>query len=72
MMESTFENLHAPKPWGLFEHYCDWNEKLISTWETYDDAWCAYQEQYTAEEREELGVEIARWDADTNTWTMDY
>lgn len=27
---------------------------------------------HTAEEREELGVEIALWDAEENPWTMGY
>ena len=62
----------SDRPWAVFQHYGCANEKMTSSWRSYDDAWCAYQESYTAEEREELGVEIARWDADAQTWTMDY
>jgi len=70
--EPDVENEQNPtgKLWGLFERYGYNSEKLVSTWDTYYDAWCAYGEQYTAHEAEELGVEIAKWTG--FSWTMDY
>lgn len=48
------------------------NERLVSTWPTYDDAWCAYQELYTTEEHNELNVDIMRWDDEQSDWTTEY
>jgi hypothetical protein len=56
--------------YGIFEHYGCSNEELITEWNNYDDAWCAMHEFYTDSEREELGVEIAKWDGEH--WTMEY
>jgi hypothetical protein len=56
--------------YAIFERYGYDNERLISEWGNYDDAWCAYCELYTESEAEELGVEIAKWDGEH--WTMEY
>ena len=58
--------------WAVIEQASCTDEKLISTWTTYDDAWCAYQELYTPEEREELHVDIMRWDDEQGAWTTEY
>ena len=58
--------------WAVFEQAGYNNERLISTWPTYDDAWCAMQELYTPEEREELHVDIMRWDEEQSAWTTEY
>lgn len=58
--------------WAVIEQAGYNNERVVSEWSTYDDAWYAYQELYTAEEREELHVEIMRWDTEENCWTTEY
>ena len=60
------------KPWAVFERAGYNNEHLVSEWLTYDDAWCAYQELYTPEERDELHVDIMRWDDEQGDWTTEY
>ena len=59
-------------PWPVIERAGYNNERLVSTWPTYDDAWCAYQELYTTEERNELNVDIMRWDDEQSDWTTEY
>ena len=58
--------------WAVVEQAGFVNERVTSTWSTYDDAWCAYQEQYTASERDELYVDIMKWDDEAQDWTTEY
>lgn len=60
------------KEWAVVEHAGFTNERVVSTWSTYDDAWCAYQEQYTDSERDELFVDIMKWDDEAQDWTWEY
>lgn len=46
--------------WQVVTHAGFTNEEVVSTWKTYDDAWCAMCESYSAFEREELNVDILR------------
>ena len=56
--------------WALVKHAGYSDEHVISVWSTYDDAWCAYQEQYTYDE--ELHVDIMKWDEEQSDWTTEY
>ncbi|MGB4467547.1 MAG: hypothetical protein WBI41_05790 [Azovibrio sp.] len=58
--------------WAVFEQYGYRNERFVSSWVTFDDAYCAIKENYTPEEEEELRVSIVRWDEDTQDWTTEY
>jgi len=50
--------------YAVFENYGCNNERLISEWDSYDNAYCAYKELYTDSEADELGVEIVKWDGE--------
>ena len=58
--------------WAVVEQAGFTNERVVSTWSTYDDAQCAMQEQYTDSEREELDVDIMKWDDEAQDWTTEY
>lgn len=58
--------------WAVVEQAGYANERVIAEWDNYDDAWCAMQELYTPEEREELHVDIMRWDEEQSAWTTEY
>ena len=58
--------------WGVFENCGCTNEKLISTWDNYDDADTAMLELYTFEERGELEVNIMVDRGDGNGYTCEY
>ena len=58
--------------WAVVEQAGFVNERIVSTWSTYDDAWCAYQEQYSESERAELRVDVMKWDDETQGWTWEY
>ena len=58
--------------WAVVEHAGFTDERVVSTWSTYDDAWCAYQEQYTAWESVELHVDFMKWDEKESDWTTEY
>lgn len=46
--------------WSVVEQCGYTGEREVSTWDTYDDAYCAVKEQYTPEEEDELHVSILR------------
>jgi hypothetical protein len=46
--------------WSVVEQCGYAGERKVSTWDTYDDAYCAVKEQYTPEEEDELHVSILR------------
>lgn len=48
------------KPWLVVQNAGYTNEKIVHEAATYDDAWCAYQELYSWQEREELHVDIMK------------
>lgn len=52
--------------WQVVENVGCTNEKLISEWDTFDDAYCAVKELYTVQEEEELEVAILQ------DWSSDY
>lgn len=58
--------------WAVIQHAGYKNEKLVSTWDSFDDAWCAYQELYTPEEWEELHCDIMKWDEEQGCWSTEY
>ena len=58
--------------WAVVEHAGFTNERVTSESSTYDDAWCAYQERYSESEREELNVDIMKWDDEEQDWTTEY
>ena len=58
--------------WAVVEQAGFTNERVVSTWSTYDDAYCSFIEQYTAWERGELHVDIMKWDEKENDWTTEY
>ena len=58
--------------WGVFENCGYTHEKLISTWDNYDDADTAMHELYTFEERSELEVNIMVDRGDGNGYTCEY
>ena len=60
------------KPSAVVQNAGYTNERVISTWDNYDDAECALGELYTFEEREELHVDIMKWDAEQGDWTTEY
>ena len=57
--------------WGLFQHAGCANEKLVSTWKSYEDARCAMWESYTESEQEELGVDVMVKRGD-EAWSTEY
>ena len=56
--------------WALVKHAGYSDEQVISVWSTYDDAWCAYQEQY--DPYQELHFDIMKWDEEQSDWTTEY
>lgn len=60
------------KKWAVVENAGFTDERVASTWSTYDDAYCACIEQYTACERVELRVDIMKWDDEEQDWTTEY
>ena len=58
--------------WAVVEQAGFTDERVASTWSTYDDACCALHEQYMPSEIEELPVYIMKWDAEQSYWTMEY
>ena len=58
--------------WAVVEQAGFTNEHVTSEWSTYDDAWCAYQEQYSESERAELHVDVMKWDDEAQDWTTEY
>lgn len=58
--------------WAVVERAGYTDEHVVSVWSTYDDAWCAYQEQYSPGERDELHVDIMKWDEEQSDWTTEY
>ena len=58
--------------WAVVEQASFTNERVVSTWSTYDDAYCSCIEQYTAWERDELNVDIMKWDDKEQDWTTEY
>lgn len=65
-------DLTTKPKWGVFENCGCANEKLISTWDSYDDADTAMLELYTFEERGELEVNIMVDRGDGNGYTCEY
>jgi hypothetical protein len=46
--------------WQVVEQCGFVNERIVSEWGTFDDAYCAVKEQYTSSEEDELHVSILR------------
>lgn len=47
-------------PWQLVQRAGWLNERVVGTYATYDDAYCALHEQYTPEEQDELDIDIMK------------
>ena len=58
--------------WAVVEQAGFTNERVVSTWSTYDDAYCSCIEQYTPWERDELRVDVMKWDDKEQDWTTEY
>lgn len=58
--------------WAVVQNAGFANEKVISTWSSYDDAMCAMMEHYTWEELDELNVDVMKWDAEQGDWSTEY
>jgi len=48
------------KSWVVVTRYGRTNEKIVAECATYDDAWTAYHELFSAQERAELDVDIVK------------
>ena len=60
------------KKWAVVENTGFVNERVASIWFSYNDTWCAYQEQYGESERAELHVDVMKWDDEAQDWTTEY